>query len=184
MRRITLRISIALMTFFIGFGANSLFRPGRLVPVDLPRVDVEPPVAPEVQVPETWGKIDFADCSFSAPPYLKGPHTHGSEEAVWISRNAHNMILSLDFGAHVSDFVMNSDRPGYREEWFTLNGRPIKVVTFRHDVPAVIWEQSLRYIIAAYFPDTNGSRTKFSVFIAGENRDDQEIAWRILFSIR
>jgi hypothetical protein len=129
---------------------------------------------PKVDVPRGWKKIELRDFSLEIPPGMKKRDVRGIDSEVWEYRSR-DLRLAIDYGMYSNDLESYADRPEYKAEWISIDGKEAKVATYR---------SGKDYVAAVYFPGLWGSDTKLGFSVESKSATGQELSKKIFQSIR
>jgi hypothetical protein len=193
MKRITLRLSIALLTFLIGVVITGIpvtrpFSPAEKTPGSVP-------VVAELKIklnhPEGWRRIDVASkFSFYLPPDMKEVKLPGNIDYFGPHKDFGNKTLEVNYGyiekryneelwrGKVSCELLSrklTDRPMYRSSEVKIGGRKATQIFWQSDTPKYS-------VMTLCFPDIgDGTVLKFGA--VSEDERSLDVAKQIFGSI-
>jgi hypothetical protein len=136
-------------------------------------------------MPAGW-QVENADgkFTFAIPHDLQQTTDQGTDSFVRRYVND-RMDLTFDYGPWTDPLKGYEDRPEYREETVSIDGRDARLITFI-SAPGTSGAQNpdLRYFSGVYIRETGAARTHLGMVTYSRSSDEQAVARKIFTSIR
>ena len=174
MRRLSIGLLIALVTFVIGATAVLW-----LIPRLAPETALEQPA------PDGWIQNEFWGYSFFIPPGMSSRNIQGTDGWIREYQNA-DMLVHMEYGitGDLNFNLFQAKQPEFKEEEVIINGQKAKWCTYRlGDSEAdTFGDRERRYVVEMYFTEPRDrSRPIFSATC--KSPAEQEIAKQIFRTV-